>query len=113
MPASVSGYIHTYHLYRALYFTLLLPRICSVAQYTSHHITSHRCGRASPALIKVVAATGGHGQGGAQLLRPAVYRGEGEGGADLASVSSWKVLSWVENERFGLVSEFDPDNFTR
>eukprot|EP00752_Nemacystus_decipiens_P005579 g5048.t1 len=64
---------------------------------------------APPALIKVVASRGE--QGDTQLLRPAVYR---EGGvADVASASSWKVLSWVEKERFGLVSEFSPDNFSR
>eukprot|EP00903_Cladosiphon_okamuranus_P012704 g11878.t1 len=72
----------------------------------------------SPAmLIKVVAAPGGQGQGGTQLLRAAVYNGKGKGGGDsdmdIASASSWDVLDWVERERFGLVSEFTADNFSR
>lgn len=69
-----------------------------------------RCGRASPALIKVVAAPGGQDK---HLLRPAVFSEQGGGSADVASASSWKVLSWVEKERFGLVSEFSSDNFSR
>ncbi|CAB1107506.1 unnamed protein product [Ectocarpus sp. CCAP 1310/34] len=71
--------------------------------------------RVSPALVKVVA-----GQGG-RLLQPAVYKTErGTEGANddsatvsVAAASSWSVLSWVERERFGLVSDLSPDNFMR
>lgn len=50
-----------------------------------------------------------------QLLRPAVYSGDGggDGISDIASASSWNVLNWVEKERFGLLSEFSKDNFSR
>ncbi|CAN0276855.1 unnamed protein product [Ectocarpus sp. 6 AP-2014] len=69
----------------------------------------------SPALVKVVA-----GQGG-RLLQPAAYKTErGTQGVNddiatvsVAAVSSWSVLSWVERERFGLVSDLSPDNFMR
>jgi len=77
--------------------------------------------RVSPALVKVVAApTGvGRGPGGRQLLQPAVYNGSGGGEGDakrvagVASASSWAVSSWMEKERFGLVSELSADNFSR
>ncbi|CAM9324719.1 unnamed protein product [Ectocarpus fasciculatus] len=69
----------------------------------------------SPALVKVAI-----GQGG-QLLQPAVYKtksdteGAGDASASfsVAAASSWSVLSWVERERFGLVSDLSPDNFSR
>lgn len=69
----------------------------------------------SPALVKVVA-----GQGG-RLLQPAVYKtkrdtqvvNDDSAAVSVADASSWSVLSWVEGERFGLVSELSPDNFSR
>lgn len=77
-------------------------------------------GRVSPALVKVVAApTGVVGPGGRQLLQPSVFKegGDGKGDAErvagVASASSWAVSSWMEKERFGLVSELSPDNFNR
>lgn len=63
--------------------------------------------RVSPALVKVVAGPGGQGE----LLQPAVFKGA-EGGASVAGASSWALLSWVETENYGLVSELSPENFS-
>lgn len=59
--------------------------------------------RKSPALLKVVAEPTEKGK----LVQPSFLEG------DVATASSLAVARWVENESFGLVSDFDPATFLR
>ncbi|CAM9301025.1 unnamed protein product, partial [Hapterophycus canaliculatus] len=63
------------------------------------------------ALVKVVASAATDGQNAERLLQPAAY--PGGKGASVAEASSWAIARWVEQERFGLVSNFSADNFSR
>lgn len=62
--------------------------------------------------MKVVASAGTGGPDGERLLQPAAYPGKG-GVSSVAEVSSWALSRWVEQERFGLVSNFSVENFSR
>ncbi|CAM9203515.1 unnamed protein product [Scytosiphon promiscuus] len=65
----------------------------------------------SPALVKVVASAATGAPDAKKLLQPTAYPGSGV--SSVADVSAWSVSRWVEQERFGLVSNFSVDNFSR